>query len=311
MDLQRVKTELIRMINYREIKGQDFKGKKVLGYEKINTNKKKSYYAVDKMKEWIKYQISTLEYLMWMNIFGGRSLNDLTQYPVFPWLITDYTSEEINYNNNNNENIFRNLFVPMGMIETSDKSITRKDTFIDTYDLIKNDLKENFSDFNYSDYLKKGDEYYDYYQNKKLKLINIDQSETDNGDNTSMVELNQLPSYYSSHYSNPTYVTHYLTRIFPFAFVSIEIQGDKFDDPNRMFISLSRTFESASTAKDDIRELIPEFYLLPEMFQNNNNLNLSQGKTDVDNNKIIINDVELPLWCNDDPNNFIIEKRKY
>ena len=311
MDLQRVKTELIRMINYREIKGQDFKGKKVLGYEKINTNKKKSYYAVDKMKEWIKYQISTLEYLMWMNIFGGRSLNDLTQYPVFPWLITDYTSEEINYNNNNNENIFRNLFVPMGMIETSDKSITRKDTFIDTYDLIKNDLKENFSDFNYSDYLKKGDEYYDYYQNKKLKLINIDQSEADNGDNTSMVELNQLPSYYSSHYSNPTYVTHYLTRIFPFAFVSIEIQGDKFDDPNRMFISLSRTFESASTAKDDIRELIPEFYLLPEMFQNNNNLNLSQGKTDVDNNKIIINDVELPLWCNDDPNNFIIEKRKY
>ena len=248
---------------------------------------------------------------MWMNIFGGRSLNDLTQYPVFPWLITDYTSEEINYNNNNNENIFRNLFVPMGMIETSDKSITRKDTFIDTYDLIKNDLKENFSDFNYSDYLKKGDEYYDYYQNKKLKLINIDQSEADNGDNTSMVELNQLPSYYSSHYSNPTYVTHYLTRIFPFAFVSIEIQGDKFDDPNRMFISLSRTFESASTAKDDIRELIPEFYLLPEMFQNNNNLNLSQGKTDVDKNKIIINDVELPLWCNDDLNNFIIEKRKY
>ena len=219
------------------------------------------------MKEWIKYQISTLEYLMWMNIFGGRSLNDLTQYPVFPWLITDYTSEEINYNNNNNENIFRNLFVPMGMIETSDKSITRKDTFIDTYDLIKNDLKENFSDFNYSDYLKKGDEYYDYYQNKKLKIINIDQSETDNGDNTSMVELNQFPSYYGSHYSNPTYVTHYLTRIFPFAFVSIEIQGDKFDDPNRMFISLSRTFESASTAKDDIRESIPEFYLLPEIFQ--------------------------------------------
>ena len=45
------------------------------------------------MKEWIKYQISTLENLLWMNIFGGRSSNDLTQYPVFPWLITDYTSK--------------------------------------------------------------------------------------------------------------------------------------------------------------------------------------------------------------------------
>ena len=38
MDLQRVKTELTRMINYREIKGQVLKDKKVLGYEKINTN---------------------------------------------------------------------------------------------------------------------------------------------------------------------------------------------------------------------------------------------------------------------------------
>ena len=195
---------------------------------------------------------------MWMNILG-RSSNDLAQYPVFPWLITDYTSEEINCNDNSNENIFRNLFVLMGIIETSDKSITRK--------IIKNDLKENFNNFNYSDYLKKGDEYYDYYQNKKLKIINIDQSETDNGDNTSMVELNQFPSYYGSHYSNPTYVEHFLTRIFHFAFVSIEIQGDKFDNPNRMFISLNRTFESASTAKDDIRESIPEFYLLPEIFQ--------------------------------------------
>ena len=70
----------------------------------------------------------------------------------------------------------------MGIIETSDKSITRKDTFIDIYYLIKNDLKENFNDFNYSNYLKKGDEYYDYYQNKKLKIININQSEKDNGD---------------------------------------------------------------------------------------------------------------------------------
>ena len=38
MDLQRVKTELTRMINYREINGQILKGKKELGYEKINTN---------------------------------------------------------------------------------------------------------------------------------------------------------------------------------------------------------------------------------------------------------------------------------
>ena len=314
IELFRARTELLRKGAYREIKADDFKGKKILGYEKIlNTSKKKSYPITDKMKEWSKYQISTLEYLMWMNIYSGRSLNDLTQYPVFPWLITNYISEELTPDDESNENNSRNLFLPMGMIEIDDKSITRKETFIDTYDLIKNELKENFSDFNYNEYLKKGDEYYDNYQSKKLKRksYETDTPDTDNGEATSIIQLNQLPSFYGSHYSNPTYVTHYLTRIFPFSFVSIEIQGDKFDDPNRMFISLSRTFESATTTKDDIRELIPEFYLLPEMFQNNNNLNLAQGKTDADNNKIVINDVELPSWCNDDPNNFITEKRKF
>ena len=310
-ELNRAKTELLRKCSYREIKGDDFKGRKILGYEKILPNsKKKSYPVSEKIKEWRKYKISTLEYLMWMNIYGGRSLNDLTQYPVFPWIITDYISDDINQDEEN-DTFSRNLFLPMGMIEVGDKSITRKETFIDTYDLIKNELKENFSDFNYNDYLKKADEYYDSYINKKSKLSETDTGETDKGETVEIVQLSQLPSFYGSHYSNPTYVTHYLARIFPFAFVSIEIQGDKFDDPNRMFISLNRTFESATTTKDDVRELIPEFYLLPEMFQNNNNLNLAQGKTDADNNKIIINDVELPSWCNDDPNNFISEKRKF
>ena len=43
----------------------------------------------------------------------------------------------------------------------------------------------------------------------------------------------------------------------------------------------------------------------------NNNLDLAQGKTDADNNKIEINDVDLPSWCNEDSNNFISEKRKF
>ena len=45
------------------------------------------------MEEWQNNNISTLEYLMWLNIFSGRSFNDLTQYPVFPWIITNYTDE--------------------------------------------------------------------------------------------------------------------------------------------------------------------------------------------------------------------------
>jgi WD40 repeat protein len=77
-----------------------------------------------------------------------------------------------------------------------------------------------------------------------------------------------------------------------------------------MFISLNRTFETASTLKDDIRELIPEFYVLPEMFLNINNLNLSQDKLDSEGNKIVINEVELPPWSNNRNANFVVEMRK-
>ena len=49
----------------------------------------------------------------------------------------------------------------------------------------------------------------------------------------------------------------------------MKIQGEKFDDPNRIFHSIEKTYENCMTLKDDIREIIPEFYALPEMFENN------------------------------------------
>ena len=27
---------------------------------------------------------------MWMNIFGNRSYNDISQYPIFPWTLSKY-----------------------------------------------------------------------------------------------------------------------------------------------------------------------------------------------------------------------------
>ena len=322
--------QLFYFIHIREIKTEDHKGKKLLGYEQmfgVTDKKIKSYYIFNKTEEWQNYKISTMEYLMWLNIYSGRSFNDLTQYPVFPWIISNYKTDDLE-----DENNFRNLSIPIGMMEFNDKSIMRKETFIDQYDTVKNDLKETNHDFNYQEYLKKGDDYFYNYRNKKLKISERNYSvqigttnENDfssnslgnstnlntNDNNVSLVELNQLPSYYGSHYSNPTYVSHFLTRIFPYSFVSLEIQGEKFDDPNRIFHSMEKTFESCMTLKDDVRELIPEFYFLPEMFKNNNNLNLTQDLLDSNGEKIIINDVELPPWGNKSPYLFVSEMRKY
>ena len=36
-----------------------------------------------------------MELLMWLNIFGGRSYNDLSQYPIIPWILCNNNKEKI------------------------------------------------------------------------------------------------------------------------------------------------------------------------------------------------------------------------
>ncbi|KAF2274057.1 beach-domain-containing protein [Westerdykella ornata] len=62
-------------------------------------------------KKWLKGEMSNYHYLMLINTLAGRSFNDLTQYPVFPWVIADYTSEELDLSN---PKTFRDLSKPIG-----------------------------------------------------------------------------------------------------------------------------------------------------------------------------------------------------
>ena len=56
--------------------------------------------------KWIKGEYSNYEYLLLLNKYGGRSFNDIGQYPVFPWILKDYTSNSIDYQD---INIYRPL----------------------------------------------------------------------------------------------------------------------------------------------------------------------------------------------------------
>ena len=49
---------------------------------------------------------------MLLNTYAGRTFNDLNQYPVFPWILKDYTSETLKLN----EDIYRDLSKPIGAI---------------------------------------------------------------------------------------------------------------------------------------------------------------------------------------------------
>ena len=65
------------------------------------------------MYQWQLGQISNFEYLMHLNQAGNRSTSDLTQYPVFPQIISDYQSSSIDLTDNS---IYRNLRKPIGAL---------------------------------------------------------------------------------------------------------------------------------------------------------------------------------------------------
>ena len=93
---------------------------------------------------------------------------------------------------------------------------------------------------------------------------NLDEKKFDNED--------EEVCLFNTYYSNPIYICNYLLRIFPYSFLSIEFQGEGFDDPNRLFYSLPKTMQNTLSQKSDYREMIPELYYMSEIFQNYNGL---------------------------------------
>ncbi|OCT63836.1 neurobeachin-like protein 1 isoform X1 [Xenopus laevis] len=64
-------------------------------------------------QKWVNREISNFDYLIQLNTIAGRTYNDLAQYPVFPWVLRDYTSEELDLNN---PAVFRDLSKPIGVV---------------------------------------------------------------------------------------------------------------------------------------------------------------------------------------------------
>ncbi len=66
--------------------------------------------------------MSNFEYLMQLNRIAGRSFNDLSQYPIFPWILSDYLSAELDLED---PKIYRDLSkVTDNATATSEISVT-------------------------------------------------------------------------------------------------------------------------------------------------------------------------------------------
>ena len=79
--------------------------------------------------KWQKREIDNFTYLEILNEEADRSKNDLTQYPVYPWILADYESLELDFSN---PSTFRDLSKPIGALEPN-----RRKQFLDRYELMK------------------------------------------------------------------------------------------------------------------------------------------------------------------------------
>ncbi|KRY48286.1 WD repeat and FYVE domain-containing protein 3 [Trichinella britovi] len=196
-------------------------------------------------QRWVRGEISNFQYLMHLNTLAGRSYNDLSQYPVFPWILSDYDSEELDLTN---PNTFRDLSKPMGA-----QTPARLEQFL-----------------------------------KRFREWDDPSGETP-------------PYMYGTHYSSAMIVVSYLVRVEPFTQQFLKLQGGHFDLADRMFHSVKDAWLSASRNNmADVKELVPEFFYLPNFLLNSNHFELG-----VKQSGLRLGDVILPPWAKGDAREFV------
>ena len=75
--------------------------------------------AINATEKWTNGEIPNFEYLMLLNIAAGRTFADRNLYPIFPWVIVDFHSKELDFDN---QDIYRDLRKPIGAM--NDERIT-------------------------------------------------------------------------------------------------------------------------------------------------------------------------------------------
>ncbi|XP_036430619.1 lysosomal-trafficking regulator isoform X8 [Colossoma macropomum] len=114
------------------------------------------------------------------------------------------------------------------------------------------------------------------------------------------------PYHYGSHYSNSGTVLHFLVRMPPFTKMFLAYQDQSFDIPDRTFHSMNTTWRLSSyESMTDVKELIPEFFYLPEFLVNREGFDFG-----VRQNSERVNHVNLPPWARNDPRLFVLIHRQ-
>jgi hypothetical protein len=138
---------------------------------------------------------------------------------------------------------------------------------------------------------------------KPLGALNLERLNDLRAQVKDLIQFGVSPYLYSAYCSFPLSVFLFLVRMEPFTAMHIEIQGGRFDNPQRIFASIPITLHSVMTQLNDYRELIPEFFFEPEFMVNLNGFDLGVADQGA------IDNVELPKWARD-PMEYVYLHRK-
>eukprot|EP00826_Nyctotherus_ovalis_P011874 TRINITY_DN13094_c0_g4_i1.p1 TRINITY_DN13094_c0_g4~~TRINITY_DN13094_c0_g4_i1.p1 ORF type:complete len:628 (-),score=162.48 TRINITY_DN13094_c0_g4_i1:170-2053(-) len=168
---------------------------------------------------------------MLLNKYGGRSFHDLSQYPVFPWVIADYESTSIDLAS---EKTYRPLDTPITRISP-----------------------------------------------KKAKAKDVRVLAT---------QSREKKSEHDPYYLSYEAALNYLLRLEPYSGLLAHVDSEEV----KPYHALSDVWKECNVDVDVNRELIPEFFYLPELFGNYNFYSL--GFADSNGWPFRIDQEILPPW---------------
>lgn len=132
------------------------------------------------LQKWQSGEIDNYSYLLILNAAAGRSFHDLSRYPVFPWVLSNYPEvddtfgEDTSYFDLNNPKNYRDLSKPVGALN-----------------------EERFKEF----------------QKRHDGMVHQQKLAQEQGHQ--LHHIHDKPFMYGTHYSSPGYVLFYLLRVMP------------------------------------------------------------------------------------------------
>ena len=219
---------------------------------------------------WRAKKLNTYQYLLFINKYGSRSLNDSSQYYIFPWILMDFSKLLLI---NEYEKVIYEY------VKNKDEKIDINKVIEDEEQNNTNNNKEEITIPQLYNYLRK----LRYPVSVQAKR-NIENKILKYND-----ETEKFPHHFGTHYSTGPYIYYYLMRNEPFTSLLVILQSYSQENPDRMLLNLKDTLKIIDTGNDN-RELIPEFFSKIDYFININCVFFGHKK-----NNIIVDDINQ-IW---------------